>query len=211
MLQTEPTRLTVSHALYLEILRENPDLRIERNRDGRLIVMPPTGHETSIRSSELIYQLMAWNRATGLGVVSESNGGYVLPDGATRAPDAAWVSRERESTLDAAQRAAFAPLCPDFVAELLAPSDDLDETREKVAEFIENGARLGWLIDPFRKAVEIYRPGQSPETIENARSVNGESVLLGVLPRLGADLLDLKRLEQRPGGASWARLRVAAP
>jgi Uma2 family endonuclease len=179
MLQTEPSQLTVSHALYLEILRENPDLRIERSRDGRLIVMPPTGHETSIRNTELIYQLAAWNRATGLGVVSESNGGYVLPDGATRAPDAAWVSREREDTLGAAQRAAFAPICPDFVAELLSPSDDLAETREKVAEFIENGASLGWLIDPFRRAVEVYRPGRAPETIENARSVSGESVLPG--------------------------------
>src|SRR5581483_11810140 len=97
-----------------------------------------------------VWQLEAWNKRLRAGVVFDSSAGFRLPNGATRAPDAAWVAISRWRALSQAQRRGFAPLCPDFVIELLSPSDDLDETRAKLAEYIENGAKLGWLIDPFR-------------------------------------------------------------
>ncbi len=141
--------------------------------------MPPTGYRGSERNVELVRQLANWNKQHRLGRVTESNGGYRLPDSAIRAPGAAWVSAERDATIPANKRESFAPVCPDFVAELLSPSDDVNEIRAKMAEYVANGARLGWLLDPFRRAVEIYRPGREPEIRENARAVDGESVLPG--------------------------------
>ena len=155
--------LIVSEDLFLALVRENPDLRLERSKRGELIVMPPTGYRGSERNVELVRQLANWNKQHRLGRVTESNGGYRLPDSALRAPDAAWVSAERDATIPANKRESLAPVCPDFVAELLSPSDDLNEIRAKMAEYVANGARLGWLLDPFRRAVEIYRPAREPE------------------------------------------------
>ena len=121
----------------------------------------------------------AGNKEHRLGRVTGSNGGYRLPDSAIRAPDAAWVSAERDAAIPPEERERFGRFCPDFVAELLSPSDSLDETRAKMSEYIRNGARLGWLIDPFRKAVEIYRPGSEPEIRNDVRSVDGDPVLTG--------------------------------
>jgi Uma2 family endonuclease len=171
--------LIVSEDLFLALVRENPDLRLERSKRGELIVMPPTGYRGSERNVELVRQLANWNKQHRLGRVTESNGGYRLPDSAFRAPDAAWVSAERDATIPANKRESLAPVCPDFVAELLSPSDDLNEIRAKMAEYVANGARLGWLLDPFRRAVEIYRPAREPEIREDAHTVDGESVLPG--------------------------------
>ena len=171
--------LIVSEDLFLALVRENPDLRLERSKRGELIVMPPTGYRGSERNVELVRQLANWNKQHRLGRVTESNGGYRLPDSALRAPDAAWVSAERDATIPANKRESLAPVCPDFVAELLSPSDDLNEIRAKMAEYVANGARLGWLLDPFRRAVEVYRPGREPEIREDAHTVDGEHVLPG--------------------------------
>jgi len=184
MVQTETPRISGSRNLYLAIVRENPNLRIERRRDGTLIVVPPTGGEGSRVNAEITAQLVVWNRGRD-GIVFDSSGGFDLPDGSTYSPDAAWIPLSRWSALTAEQRPGFTPLCPDFVLELLSPSDSLIETREKLSQFIANGARLGWLIDPFRKVVEIYRPGGAPEMRANPVAVDGEDVLLGFTLDLG--------------------------
>jgi len=185
MVLADTPRLTVSRELYLAIIRENPNLPIERRRDGTLIVMPATGSDASRRNAEITVQLGTWNRGRG-GVVFDSSGGFDLPDGSTLSPDAAWVPRSRWSGLTEEERRRFSPLCPDFVVELLSPSDNLNEARDKLADFIRNGAQLGWLIDPFRKAVEIYRTGREPEIRENPRSVDGEGILPGFVLDLTA-------------------------
>ncbi len=190
MLQTIHRPLMVSHNLYLAILRENPDVPLERSRRGELIFMPPTGAQGSRRNASLTAQLWNWNEKVGGGKVFDSNGGFHLPDDATRAADAAWVERRRWDALTDAQRETFAPLCPDFVAELRSPSDLLGDLREKLEEYIENGARLGWLIDPFRKVVEIYRPDRKPETMGDVRAVSGEDVLVGFVLDLEAIFAD---------------------
>lgn len=179
MLQTRSPRLTVSHDLYLAILGQNPDLRIERTRDGELIVMPPAGGEASSKNSKITGQLERWLTAGGSGIAFDSSGGFRLPNGATREPDASWIESSRWEALTPDDRRGFPPLCPDFVIELLSAPRELGETREKMDEYIENGARLGWLIDPFRKVIEIYRAGRDPERREHPASVDGEDVLCG--------------------------------
>lgn len=190
MLQTRAPRLTVTHDLYLAVLRQNPDLRIERTRNGELIVMPPAGGETSSKNLDILRQLGNWCRRGGGGVAFDSNAGFRLPDGATRAPDASWLARSRWDALTPEERRRFPPLCPDFVVELLSKPSELRETREKMDEYVENGARLGWLIDPFRKVVELYRPERPPEIKERAESVDGEDVLPGLVLDLAAVFSD---------------------
>ncbi len=170
--------IVLSEDLYLALLRENPDLCLERSKHGELIVVPPAGAAGSAANADLSTQLAIWCRKHG-GIVFDSSAGFRLPDGATRSPDAAWLDGSRWTALTPAQRRGFPPLCPDFVAELLSPSDDLDEIRAKMAEYLANGARLGWLLDPFRRAIEIYRPGREPEIREGAHTVDGEDVLPG--------------------------------
>ena len=122
-----------------------------------------------------------------MGVAFESSGGFRLPSGATRAPDASWVKRDRRDALTDEERKGFAPLCPDFVVELRSETDALATLRDKMHEYIENGARLGWLIDPQNRLVEIYRSGQAVEIVENPSQLSGEDILPGFT-------LDLKRV-----------------
>ena len=140
---------------------------MELTADSELIIMPPTGLITSRRNSDLNYQLTHWSYRDGTGIVFDSNGGFTLPNGAVRAPDASWLLLSRWQTLTPDQQAKFAPICPDFVIELRSPSDDLPIIQTKMAEYIDNGARLGWLIDPQNRQVHIYRPDR-PITILNA-------------------------------------------
>jgi Uma2 family endonuclease len=186
MLQMETPPLRVSRQLFEQLTIENPDTRLERASDGTLIVMPPTGTEGSVRNASLIGQLWAWNRAAGLGTVVESNGGFELPDGAVRAADAAWVSSERWRQLTEDERETFAPLCPDFVVELRSRSDRMVDLREKMTAYVANGARLGWLIDPYERSVEIYRRGRQVEVLVNPETVSGDDVLPGFALELGS-------------------------
>ena len=172
-------QITVSETLFLGLARENPDVRFERASDGALIVVPPAGADSSRRNLAVVKQLATWNDARGGGVAFESSAGFRLPDGATRSPDAAWLPRSDWLRLSAAERSSFAPICPYFVAELLSPSDGLAETRAKLVEYIENGARLAWLIDPIRRVVEVYRPDREPEIHENPQTLDGEGELSG--------------------------------
>jgi Uma2 family endonuclease len=178
MLEVDTARLVGSRELYLAIIRENPELRIERWADGTLVLMPPTGSETSRQNAEIVAQLASWNRARA-GVVFDSSGGFDLPDGSTLSTDAAWITGERWSRLTVEQRQAFSPLSPDFVVELVSRSDRVSAARNKVADFIANGSRLAWLIDPLRRVVEVHRPGRAPEILANPRFVDGEDVLPG--------------------------------
>jgi len=143
--------------------------------------MPPTGGETSNRNAGLTAQIWVWNEQTQLGKVFDSSGGFKLPNGADRSPDASWVKLECWNALTPEQKTKFAPLCPDFVVELLSPSDSLKDTQEKMKEYRDNGARLGWLINRRTKQVEIYRQGQDVEVLENPVTLSGEDVLPGFI------------------------------
>jgi Uma2 family endonuclease len=168
---------------FLRLCQENPELRLELTAQGELIVMPPTGSETGWRGGKLTQRLANWADIDGNGLVFDSSTGFTLPNGARRSPDAAWVRRERWNAITKEQRRGFAPLCPDFVVELRSPTDSLPVLREKLQEYLDNGAQLGWLIDPLEKRVHIYRPGQSVEILEDPEHVPGDPLLPGfVLP-----------------------------
>ena len=164
----------------------NRDLRIEKTAQEELVIMAPAFPETSRKNGELFFQLRLWAGTDGRGVCFESSGGFTLPNGAERSPDAAWILRERYEALPLAQRAKrFAPIAPDFVIELRSESDRLKPLQAKMQEYAANGARLGWLIDPKNKTVHIYRPDGAAEILENPESVSGEEVLPGFVLRLG--------------------------
>ncbi|NET58094.1 MAG: Uma2 family endonuclease [Symploca sp. SIO2E6] len=164
---------------FWQLCHNNDDLRFETTATGELIIMSPTGGSTSERNSDLNFQLRAWNRQTNPGKVFDSNGGFELPNGAKRAPDSSWVKRSRWNALTAEEQDGFVPLCPDFVVELMSPSDTLAQTRKKMAEYIANGAKLGWLINRKKRQVEIYRPQQEVEILDNPQTVSGENILPG--------------------------------
>jgi Uma2 family endonuclease len=171
--------VAISDDALFEFCRMNRELRIERTKEGELIIMSLTGSETGRRNFNLIGCFYAWVTTDGSGVGFDSSTGFILPNGAERAPDLSWVTRARWDTLTSAQREKFAPLCPDFVVELRSPSDDLDELREKMDEYIANGARLGWLIDPEARTVSVYRPGTPVDTLQDPPRVSGDPVLPG--------------------------------
>jgi Uma2 family endonuclease len=151
--------------------------------------MPPTGGQTGDRNFELDGQLWYWNRQTRFGKAFDSSTGFRLPKGGTRSPDVAWISMERWEALTPAQRKKFLPLCPDFAVELVSETDseavaslrasDVEETRSKMQEYINNGLRLGWLINPRTRQVEIYRPNQAVEVLQSPATLSGEEVLPG--------------------------------
>ncbi len=164
---------------FFQLCQDNQDYQFERTASGEIIIMPPTGGETSNNNFEIAVQLGIWNRQTNLGKCFDSNGGFTLPNGAVRAPDASWLKLERWEALTPQQKQKFLPLCPDFVVELLSPTDSLKQTRLKMQEYIANGARLGWLIDTKTRRVEIYRPDRTVEFLENPVTLSGEDVLPG--------------------------------
>jgi Uma2 family endonuclease len=172
---------------FFEFCQINRDWRIERTAEGDLEIMPPTGGETGNRNSILTAMLTNWALRDGTGATFDSSTGFRLPNGAVRAPDAAWVRRERLEELTAEQKRRFLPLCPDFVVELRSPSDRLETLQGKMREYIENGARLGWLLDAPDRQVYVYRPGKEIEHLEGASSLPGG-------PELPGFELDLRRV-----------------
>jgi len=171
--------------VFMQLCKDYPEMHLEQDATGEIIMMAPAGAGTGGRNSKLVCQLENWVTASGLGKSFESSAGFTLPNGARRAPDAAWVRMERWNTLTVAEQEGFAPLCPDFVVELRSPSDRLPRLRAKMREYIAQGARLGWLIDPRRRVVEIYRPGRLVETLKDPGTVSGEGVLPGFVLDLG--------------------------
>ncbi len=162
---------------FFQLCQHHRDYQFERTKLGELIIMTPTGSETGNRNLEIGVQLGIWNKKYKLGVAFDSSTGFKLPNGAERSPDASWVRKERWNALTLEQQQKFAPLCPDFVIELLSSTDSLPKTREKMVEYIENNARLGWLIDRKNKQVEIYRPGKEVEIRLSPVTLSGEDVL----------------------------------
>ena len=169
---------------FFALCQLNRDLRLERNAEGDIIVMPPTGGETGNRNAEITGQLVIWTKQDGIGAAFDSSTGFKLPNGADRSPDAAWVQKSRLAVLTQEEKEKFLPLCPDFVIELLSPSDELEEVKAKMDEYIENGARLGWLLEPRSRRVYVYRPGESVIVIENTGQISGEPELPGFVLNL---------------------------
>ena len=179
------TILQVTLEQFCAIAAANRDLRLERTSVGELIVNPPTGGESGQRNFSIIGQLANWLEANpDLGEGFDSSTGFILPNGAIRSPDASWVQRERWQALTASQRRGFVPLCPDFVVELRSSSDRLTQLQQKMQEYLENGAILGWLINPQTQQVEIYRPGQEVEILEHPIELSAETVLPGFILNL---------------------------
>lgn len=179
-----PPVARLSDEQFYQLCQANPDLKLELTANGELIIMPPTGGETGKRNSDLIADLVIWNRQTKLGVVFDSSTGFKLPNGAKRSPDAAWIPLEKWDSLTISQKQKFLPLCPDFVIELRSPTDKLDILQNKMREYIANGTVLGWLINPQDKQVEIYRLGKDVEVLNSPQTVSGENVLTGFVLNL---------------------------
>lgn len=185
---TLPSRIKLSIDLtdeqFFDLCQRNRDYRFERTTSGELLIMSPTGSETGNRNIELAYQLQAWSRQNNLGIAFDSSTGFKLPNGAERSPDVSWIRRERWEVLTPTQRKKFAPICPDFVVELRSETDSLKELQEKMREYRDNGAKLGWLIDRKNKRVEIYRPGEDVEILNSPATLSGEDVLAGFVLNL---------------------------
>jgi Uma2 family endonuclease len=162
---------------FYELCRANPDVKFERNARGDLLIMAPTGGETGQSNANLTADFVIWNRKSRLGSVFDSSTGFKLPNGANRSPDVAWVRRDRWDALTPDQRKRFPPIAPDFVLELMSPTDTLQETQAKMREYIENGVKLGWLLNAETKRVEIYRPSEDVEILDAPKTLSGEDVL----------------------------------
>ncbi|WP_341734052.1 Uma2 family endonuclease [Microcoleus sp. EPA2] len=169
---------------FFQLCQENENIRLERTAKGELIIMSPAGGEAGSSNAGLTAQIWIWNQQHKLGKVFDSSTGFKLPNGANRAPDASWVKLETWNALTPEQQQKFPPICPDFVVELLSPSDSLKETQDKMKEYRDNGAILGWLINRKSRQVEIYRPHQEVEMLEYRASVSGEDVLPGFILNL---------------------------
>jgi Uma2 family endonuclease len=184
ILKMPPTAALTTDQFY-DLCRANPDWKLERTASGDLVVMAPTGGETGARNANLLIRLGIWNEQSQLGVVFDSSTGFHLPSGADRSPDVAWVRRERWDALTSQQREKFPPLAPDFVMELMSPNDNLAEAQAKMQEYIDNGVRLGWLLNREAKQVEVYRLGQSKEVLQQPTQLAGDPILPGFILNLG--------------------------
>jgi Uma2 family endonuclease len=164
---------------FLQFCADNGDLRFELTAKKELIVMPPAGLGSGWRELRVGRRLDTWAEEDGTGMAYGPSAGFRLPNGAVRAPDASWLRLSRRDGLTEDERERIAPICPDFVLEIRSPSDSLAVVQAKMQEYMENGARLGWLIDPFQRRVHVYRPGQAAEVLEDPATVAGEDVLPG--------------------------------
>ena len=180
-----PPGLSVTDDRLDELCRLNRELRIERTAGGELSIMAPVGGDSSDRNAEIAFQLRRWAKRDGSGRTFDSSGGFRLPNGAVRSPDASWVGNARLAALTDEQRRRFLPLCPDFVVELRSPSDALSALHDKMREYVDNGARLGWLIDPAGGQVFVYRPGAPAERLEHPPTVSADPVLPGFRLEMG--------------------------
>jgi len=165
---------------FFKLCQQNRDLKFERTAEGKIIVMPPTGWGTGNRNVELSFQLQAWSRSNDLGIAFDSSTGFILPNRAIHSPDAAWVRRDRIEAINP-NPDKFLPLAPDFVVELMSASDMLEDVHAKMREYIKNGVRLGWLINPTQQVVEIYRQRREVEVLPSPTTLSGEDILPGFI------------------------------
>jgi Uma2 family endonuclease len=174
-----PARRRMSSREFLEFCSRNGDVRMEMTSEGNVIVMVPSGFESSCTETELVRQLANWAAIEGRGQAAGPQAGFELPNRAIRSPDASWTRLDRISCLTLEQRRGFLPLAPDFVVEVPSPSDRLKNFHAKLVEYIDNGVRLGWLIDPDTKTIWVYQPGVEPKQLDNPAEVAGDPVLPG--------------------------------
>jgi Uma2 family endonuclease len=161
---------------FEEFIKLNPDLVVEQNANGDIVIMSPTGGESSERNAELTFQLCVWSKQFG-GVTFDSSVVFCLPDGSKRSPDASWISSERWLALPHEDRKKYPPIAPDFVIELRSESDRLKDLQEKMKYYMDNGVRLGWLIDPLTCRVHIYQLGTPVEILESPEMVSNQQLL----------------------------------
>jgi len=169
----------MSYDEFFNFCQHHKDLRIERESSGEIIIMPPTFSETGGKNFNLAVKFGIWAEKDGSGKGFDSSSGFTLPDGAVRSPDLSWIKLERWNALTEQQREKFAHICPDFVVELRSESDSLPKLKAKMKEYIENGASLGWLIDPIERKVYVYRPEKEVKVLENPAEISGEPLLKG--------------------------------
>lgn len=184
-----PLKNKITDEEFFQFCQRNQDLRIEMSKEGEMIIMMGTGGEGGNRNFKLTARLGSWVEADGTGEGFDSSTEFSLPNGAKRSPDFSWVRRERWESLSARQREEFPPLCPDFVVELRSRTDRLNPLKKKMEEYIANGAQLGWLSDPLKRKVYIYRPNVEVEILDKPKSLSGEPLLKGLNLNL-AGILD---------------------
>ena len=195
LVHVRPVLRLTDDQLYA-LCRLNRELRIERTAQGGLSIMAPAGGDTSALNAEITIQLGIWAKRAGTGRTFDSSGGFVLPNGAVRSPDASWVSHARLAVLTTEQRRKFLPLCPDFVIELRSPTDSLPALQDKMREYVDNGARLGWLIDPPGGQVFVYRPDSPVERLEEPDRISADPLL----PGFHLEMVELRRsIDTRAG------------
>lgn len=175
-IQLEPA-IALNADQFYTLCRQNPDLKFERSPKGELILMSPTGGETGNNNATLIARFVVWNELKKLGFVFDSSTCFRLPSGGDRSPDVSWVRKDRWQALTPEQRQKFPPLSPDFVLELMSPSDRLGEVQAKMREYQAAGVTLGWLINPGDRQVEIYRGDGSVEVLTAPTTLSGETIL----------------------------------
>jgi Uma2 family endonuclease len=175
-LNLEPV-ISLNREEFSQLCLNNPQLQLERNPQGELIIMSPVGGESGRIESRLNFQISLWNEQTLLGIVFSSSTIFSLPKGGDRSPDVAWISLEKWEKLTPEEREGFPPICPDFVIELRSKSDRLKPLQEKMQEYLDSGLKLGWLINPQQKQVEIYRPNQAVKVVTMPAILSGENIL----------------------------------
>jgi Uma2 family endonuclease len=181
LLQMTPA-LRISDGEFYDFCQQNKDYRIERTAKGEIVILMPTGGDTSRRNYELSLMLGLWRLQTGAeGYIFESSGGFILPSGSMRSPDLSWVKKERLDALTAEEREKFTPLCPDFVVEIRSSTDNLKPLKAKMDEYIKNGALLALLIDPEKKMVYLYRPHQAIEVLTNPTKISCDPEMPGLV------------------------------
>ncbi len=164
---------------FFDFCQDNPDVRIEMDKNGEIEIMPPTESETGIKNFKLIGRFWVWVEKNGTGEGFDSSTSFILPNGAKRSPDLSWVKLEKWNAISPAKRKKFAPLCPDFVVEIRSETDSLTKLQEKMTEYIENGTSLGWLIDVKSKKVYVYQPNTQVQILDKPVEVSGEPYLQG--------------------------------
>jgi Uma2 family endonuclease len=171
--------LGLSDEQFAQLCRDNCDLRLELTSKGELIIMPPTGSRTGFRNAKIIHRLTDWSERDSSGITFDSSTGFTLPDGSKRSPDASWVLRKRWDALTKKEQDGFAPIAPDFVIELWSPSDSWNLLQQKMSDYLDNGVRLAWLIDPEQRRVCVYQPDQPVEILENPSILSADPLLPG--------------------------------
>lgn len=175
-----PLATKVTDEEFDELCRLNPELQFERTSEGELVIMAPTGGKTGQRNARLTMAFGIWAQKDGTGQSFDSSTLFSLPNGARRSPDVSWIRNERWEVLSDEDQETFPPLCPDFVVELRSKTDSLAHLQEKMEEYIQNGAQLGWLIDPLERKVHVYSAGGRAErTLNDPETVSGEPLLKG--------------------------------